>query len=30
MLQFVKGLGFEKTTDPEDPSLMLVTKYLSD
>jgi len=19
MLQFVKGLGFEKTTDPEDP-----------
>nr|NQU90121.1 GNAT family N-acetyltransferase [Bacteroidota bacterium] len=30
MLQFVKGLGFEETTDPDDSSVMLVTKYLSD
>jgi len=28
MLQFVKGLGFEETTDPVDSSVMLVTKYL--
>jgi acetyltransferase len=30
MLQFVKGLGFEETTDPDDPSVILVTKYLGD
>jgi len=28
MLQFVKGLGFEETTDPDDSSVMLVSKYL--
>jgi len=28
MLQFVKGLGFEKTADPNDSSVILVTKYL--
>ena len=28
MLQFVKGLGFEETTDPDDYSVMLVSKYL--
>lgn len=28
MLQFIKGLGFKETTDPDDPSLILVTKYL--
>jgi acetyltransferase len=30
MLQFVKGLGFEEITDPDDSSLTLVTKYLLD
>lgn len=30
MLQFVKGLGFEETTDPDDSSVILVTKYLRD
>jgi len=30
MLQFVKGLGFEETSDPDDSSLILVTKYLKD
>jgi acetyltransferase len=30
MLQFVKGLGFKETTDPDDSSVMLVTKYLRD
>ena len=30
MLQFVKGLGFEETTGPDDPSVVLVTKYLRD
>ena len=30
MLQFVKGLGFEETTGPDDPSIVLVTKYLMD
>ena len=30
MLQFVKGLGFAETTDPDDSSVMLVTKYLRD
>jgi acetyltransferase len=30
MLQFVKGLGFAETTDPDDSSVMLVTKYLGD
>jgi L-amino acid N-acyltransferase YncA len=30
MLQFVKDLGFEETTDPDDSSLMLVTKSLND
>ncbi len=30
MLQFVKRLGFEETTDPNDSSLMLVSKYLRD
>ena len=30
MLQFVKRLGFEETTDPDDSSVMLVTKYLRD
>ena len=30
MLQFVKGLGFEETTVPDDPSVVLVTKYLRD
>ena len=28
MLRFVKGLGFEETTDPDDSSVMLVSKYL--
>jgi len=28
MLQFVKSLGFEVTTDPDDLSVMLVSKYL--
>ncbi|HKI89094.1 MAG TPA: GNAT family N-acetyltransferase [Draconibacterium sp.] len=28
MLQFVKGLGFEETPDPDDSSVMLVSKYL--
>lgn len=28
MLKFVKGLGFEETTDPDDSLLMLVSKYL--
>ena len=30
MLQFVKGLGFEETTDPDDISVVLVIKYLRD
>jgi acetyltransferase len=30
MLQFVKRLGFEETTDPDDSSVMLVTKYVRD
>ena len=30
MIQFVKGLGFEETTDPDDSSVMLVTKNLMD
>jgi len=30
MLQFIKGLGFEETIDPDDSSLILVTKYLKD
>jgi len=30
MLQFVKGLGFEENTDPDDSSVVLVIKYLSD
>jgi acetyltransferase len=30
MLQFVKGLGFEETADPDDSSVMLITKYLRD
>ncbi len=30
MLQFVKGLGFKETVDPDDSSVMLVTKYLRD
>jgi len=30
MLQFVKGLGFEETADPDDSSVMLITKYLGD
>lgn len=30
MLQLAKGLGFEETTDPDDSSLILVTKYLKD
>jgi len=30
MLQFIKGLGFEETTDPGDSSVTLVTKYLRD
>jgi acetyltransferase len=30
MLQFVKGLGFVETIDPEDDSVVLVEKYLSD
>ena len=30
MLQFIKGLGFEETTDPDDSSVRLVTKYLRD
>ena len=30
MLQFVKGLGFEETTIPDDPSVVLVTKDLRD
>lgn len=30
MLQFVKGLGFEETIGPDDPSVVLVTKYLRD
>jgi acetyltransferase len=30
MLQFVKGLGFEETADPDDPSVILITKYLGD
>ena len=30
MLQFIKGLGFEETTDPDDSSVTLVTKYLRD
>ena len=29
MLQFVKGLGFEVTADPDDSSVLLVNKYLS-
>jgi len=28
MLQLVKGLGFEETTDPDDSSVMVVSKYL--
>jgi hypothetical protein len=28
MLQFVKGLGFEVTADPDDSSVLLVIKYL--
>jgi len=30
MLQFVKGLGFEVTADPDDFSVLLVTKYLNE
>jgi hypothetical protein len=30
MLKFIKGLGFEETTDPDDFSARLVTKYLRD
>ena len=30
MLQFVKGLGFEVTADPDDSSVILVNKYLSE
>ena len=30
MLQFVKGLGFEETTDPDDSSVVLVIKDLRD
>jgi len=30
MLQFVKGLGFEVTADPDDSSVLLVNKYLSE
>lgn len=30
MLQFVKGLGFEVTADPEDSSVLMANKYLSD
>lgn len=30
MLRFVKGLGFEETTDPDDSPVILVTKYLRD
>lgn len=30
MLRFVKGFGFEETTDPDDSSVVLVVKYLSD
>jgi acetyltransferase len=30
MLQFVKGLGFEETIDPDDSSVRLVIKNLSD
>ena len=28
MLRFAKGLGFEETTDPDDYSVVLVSKYL--
>jgi len=28
MLQFANGLGFEETIDPDDSSLIMVTKYL--
>ena len=30
MLQFVKGLGFEVAADPDDSSVLLVNKYLSE
>ena len=30
MLQFVKGLGFEVTVDPDDSSVLQVNKYLSE
>jgi len=30
MLQFVKGLGFEEITGPDDPSVVVVTKNLRD
>nr|MBF0222612.1 GNAT family N-acetyltransferase [Desulfobulbaceae bacterium] len=30
MLQFVKGLGFEVTANPDDSSVLLVNKYLSE
>ena len=30
MLHFVKGLGFKKTTDHDDSSVVMVTKYLRD
>ena len=30
MLQFVKGLGFEVISDPDDSSVLLVNKYLSE
>jgi acetyltransferase len=30
MRKFVKGLGFKETTDPDDSSIILVTKYLRD
>lgn len=29
MLRFINGLGFEETIDPDDPSLIMVTKYLN-
>lgn len=30
MIRFIKGLGFEETIDPDDSSLILVTKHLRD